>query len=176
LSPAFPMLMAAGGIFWERTFRRARARWVTPVLAGAMSLLMLIGGVIVAPFALAMLPEERFIAYQKVLGIKPESEERRKLGDRPQFHADMHGWDELTDLVARTYGALAAHERAGATIWTRSGGYGPAAAIDYFGRAHGLPPAISGHNNYWYWGPGTGDGKAVIIVGGRSGWISRQFE
>ena len=30
----------------------------------------------------------------------------------------------------------------------------------------GLPPAISGHNNYWIWGPRGHDGSVVIEIGG----------
>jgi len=29
--------------------------------------------------------------------------------------------------------------------------YGEAGAIDYFGRQYGLPPVITGHQNYWLW-------------------------
>jgi len=29
-----------------------------------------------------------------------------------------------------------------------------------------LPPAISGHNNYWIWGPRGHDGSVVIEIGG----------
>ena len=36
-----------------------------------------------------------------------------------------------------------------------------------FGRGLGLPPAISGHNNYYLWGPRDHDGSVMIIVGGR---------
>ena len=40
--------------------------------------------------------------------------------------------------------------------------YGEAAAIDVFGRRLGLPPAISGHNNYYIWGPqGGGEGLSL---------------
>jgi len=88
----------------------------------------------------------------------------------------MHGWRDLTAKVAKVYDSLAPDERAGATIWTRSGGYGSAAAIDFFGPARGLPPAICGHNNYWLWGYGKGDGKAVIVVGGHPDRVSRYFE
>jgi hypothetical protein len=176
LSPAFVMPMAAGGIFWERALATARARWLKPAVAGALSVLALAGGALATPFALAALPVERFIAYQHALGIRPKSSERRELAELPQFYADMHGWAELADAVAAVHQALDPAERARATIWVRSGGYGPAAAIDYFGRTRGLPPAICGHNNYWLWGPGAGDGQAVVVVGGRSGWISKQFE
>jgi hypothetical protein len=175
LSPSYPMLMSAGGVFWERTFAKAARTWAPPVAFGLMILAMAFGGLVVTPFALGVLSEEQFVDYQRALGRKPESNERRELAELPQFFADMHGWRELTDLVASVHDALPPEERAHATIWCRSGGYGPAAAIDYFGRGRGLPPALSAHNNYWYWGPGSGDGKAVIVVGGRPDWVSRYF-
>jgi hypothetical protein len=43
--------------------------------------------------------------------------------------------------------------------------YGEAAAIDVFGKPLGLPPAISGHNNYYLWGPRGHDGNVVITLG-----------
>src|ERR1700742_243553 len=43
--------------------------------------------------------------------------------------------------------------------------YGQAAAIDVYGKADGLPPALSGHNQYWLWGPRGYDGSLIIIVG-----------
>jgi len=43
--------------------------------------------------------------------------------------------------------------------------YGEAGAIDFFGPALGLPPARSGHNNYWLWGPGDCDFSTVIAIG-----------
>ena len=41
--------------------------------------------------------------------------------------------------------------------------YGEAGAIDYFAKRYGLPKAISGHNQYGYWGPRGYTGE---IVGG----------
>src|SRR5262249_39567887 len=45
--------------------------------------------------------------------------------------------------------------------------YGEAAAIDLFGPAEGLPPAISGHNQYGLWGPRGYDGSIVLRINGR---------
>jgi hypothetical protein len=42
--------------------------------------------------------------------------------------------------------------------------YGEAGAIDYFGRGHGLPRAVSGHNNYYLWGPGIRVPEVVIAI------------
>ncbi|HET8733655.1 MAG TPA: hypothetical protein VFM45_07790, partial [Anaeromyxobacteraceae bacterium] len=53
--------------------------------------------------------------------------------------------------------------------------YGEAAAIDVFGRALGLPPAISGHNEYFLWGPRGHDGSVVIVIGGSREDLEAQF-
>ena len=38
--------------------------------------------------------------------------------------------------------------------------------VDVLGRRYGLPRAMSGHNSYWTWGPGTRDVDVLIIIGG----------
>ena len=50
-----------------------------------------------------------------------------------------------------------------ATILTRD--YGQASAIDFLGSRYGLPHAISGHNNYFLYGPRGASGDVVITVG-----------
>src|SRR4029434_7624150 len=42
---------------------------------------------------------------------------------------------------------------------------GEAGAIDFFGPALGLPPAISSQNNYWLWGPRGCSFDVVVVVG-----------
>jgi hypothetical protein len=44
--------------------------------------------------------------------------------------------------------------------------YGEAGAINFYGPGDGIPRALSGHNQYWLWGPGGYDGSIVIRVGG----------
>ena len=46
-----------------------------------------------------------------------------------------------------------------------AGNYGEAAAIDLLGPKYGLPRAVSGHNNYYLWGPPSADRSVVITVG-----------
>jgi hypothetical protein len=85
----------------------------------------------------------------------------------------MHGWPELAATVARIYDALPPQQRAQAAIVTSN--YGEAAAIDFFGKAYGLPPALSGHNNYWLWGPRGYSGNVVIDVHGDCGASEHLF-
>ena len=84
------------------------------------------------------------------------------MGNVPQIFADELGWESLVAEVAKVYGSLAPEERSHATIWGL--GYGEAAAVDFFGRRYGLPPAVSGFQNYFLWGPGDGSGEVVIAV------------
>jgi hypothetical protein len=42
--------------------------------------------------------------------------------------------------------------------------YGEASAINELGRGTGLPQAASGHNTYWWWGPGNPHSTTVVAV------------
>jgi hypothetical protein len=134
-----------------------------------------LGGLVTAPYALPLLPVEMLPGYLQVLGIQEVRPETRRMGNVPQLFADMLGWEDLVAETARIYHALPADERARAVVWGL--GYGPAAAIDHLGAAHGLPKAISGHQNYFLWGPGErGDGEVVIALGFRAESLRPWFD
>jgi hypothetical protein len=154
---AYPLLFAGGGVALEAWIAARAARWA---YAAAVVLL----GLIAAPFSLPILPIEEFARYQDYLGVGPQSSEQRALGRLPQYYADMFGWRELAAEVGRIYAALPPEEQRRAVFLARN--YGEAAAIDVFGEAMPLPPAISGHNNYFLWGPRGHDGSIVIRLGG----------
>jgi hypothetical protein len=82
----------------------------------------------------------------------------------PQDFADMLGWREQVAEVARVYDDLPEAERAGAAIV--GGNYGRAGALAVYHEEFGLPYPISRHGDFWAWGPGEGDPRVVIIVGG----------
>lgn len=83
----------------------------------------------------------------------------------------MHGWPELAQTVTQIYESLPPAERRKTAIFASN--YGEAAAIDFFGDH--LPPALSGHNNYWLWGPRGYRGDVVIRVNGDCGARDRLF-
>ena len=55
------------------------------------------------------------------------------------------GWPELSETIANVYAGLPSEEKPKTRVLT--GNYGEAGAIDLYGPAYGLPPAISGVNS-----------------------------
>jgi hypothetical protein len=159
LSAIFPIFLAAGAVMFKQSIYRKIWRWVKPVHIGLIVLM----AILALPFAVPVLSVELFIRYEHLLGKAPRAEERTSLGDLPQYYADQFGWAEMVDTVASVYRRLTPEEQSQCVIFVRN--YGEAAAIDFFGKKHGLPDAVCGHNSYWYWGSGERTGQIAIIVG-----------
>lgn len=75
--------------------------------------------------------------------------------------------------MAREYRALPPGQRASTAILTAN--YGEAGAIDRYGPADGLPPAFSGANSFWFWGPPRARDRAVIAVNVDPALLGRLF-
>lgn len=161
LLPAYSVLWAAGGVWLEKLLREFR---YAKVFAGVVVLLWGVSTIIFIPLVLPVLPVEDYIVYAEKLGMEPESAEGKQLAELPQFYADMFGWEEKARSVAEVYHSLSEIDKANVSIY--SDNYGRCAAIDYYGKDLGLPPAIGNHNNYWVWGPGERRGDPLIILGG----------
>jgi hypothetical protein len=163
----YPILMAAGGVLFEGWTRRLVAIR-TLLLAGTVA-----AALFFAPITLPVLSEKQTLAYtafvSQVLHIKKAAmqTERFRTSALPEDFADMHGWPELAATVATIYNGLPPAQRSQAAIVASN--YGEAAAIDFFGGRYVLPPAISGHNNYWLWGTHGYSGDVVIDVNGDCG-------
>lgn len=164
LAPIYPMLLAAGAVGVERSLAmRPRLAW----LRAALIVVLLAGGAALAPMALPVLPVEAFIRYARLFGMREGVKtENKELGRLPQHYADMFGWENMTATVARVFHDLPPEERSKCAIYAQN--YGEAGAIDFFGKAYNLPKAISGHQNYFLWGPRGHTGECVIIIGGKA--------
>jgi len=163
LAPFYPVLLAAGAFQAERFFAERRLSWPRP----ASLLTVALGGLLLAPMAMPLLPLNWEIQYQiafhPILNVPIENLES---GVLPQNFADQFGWRELADTVAAIYNRLSADDKAKACIF--AGNYGEAGALEFFGSALGLPPVISGHNSYFLWGPGRCTGEVIIYLGDES--------
>jgi Dolichyl-phosphate-mannose-protein mannosyltransferase len=167
LAPAYTWLFASGGVALEKALRGVFARSLAVAL-------VLAGGVVLAPFGLPVLPVARYLSYARALGLGPTTEEKKELGDLPQFYADMHGWREIVDAVARAWEQVPIASRPTTVVFAPD--YGVAGAVELFGQPRGLPPVASGHNNYWLWGPPVGPIDTVIVVGNERENLEKRFE
>ncbi len=136
-------------------------------------LLMVGVGLAVSPLGRPVLPVDAFVRYAEALGQKPGTDERQALGRLPQFYADMHGWRAMAEAVAGVVRTLSAEDRARACVFGQN--YGEAGAVEYFARELDLPPAISGHNSYWLWGPGRCTGEVIVAIGSRRERLDELF-
>jgi hypothetical protein len=159
LAPIYPMLYAAGGVFWETlTEARTRLRWVRIAVPAAVITM----GLIAVPLVVPILPVEKIVPYMGALGIKMSRTEVQDRGPLPQHFGDEFGWPEMVSEVAKVYNALPPEQRAKTGIL--AGTYGDAGAIDFFGPRLGLPKSISGHQNYYLWGPRGYTGESLIFL------------
>ncbi len=169
LLPAYSVLFAAGAV----AFERVPGHRVGGLVRAAVVVFLVAAGAATAPYAKGLLAEDTFVRYAQRLGVQSPGGERHSLGRLPQHFADMHGWQQLTDDVARVYRSLPAGDRAKACVF--AGNYGEAGAIDLFGPRQGLPKAISGHNSYFLWGPRGCSGEVMIFVGGTREELAEKF-
>jgi hypothetical protein len=159
LAPIYPLLFAAGSIGFERWTSGASRKWIQRTAIWVM----VIGGLVVAPLTLPLAPMDLQIQYIRAMGGAAAPSEKEFTDIIPQHLGDRFGWPELADTVAAAYAGLPEADRSKACVFTDN--YGEAGAIDFFGPARGLPPAISGHNNYFLWGPGSCTGEVLLYLG-----------
>jgi Dolichyl-phosphate-mannose-protein mannosyltransferase len=157
LAPSYPMLFAAGGVAVERLFA-VRLTWIKPVVLGAIIAM----GAICAPLMLPILPPDKLVAYMRAIHMEPPRTETSHTEALPQIFADQFGWEQMVGSVADVYHHLRPEDKKRAAIFCQN--YGEAGAMDFFGQKLGLPPAISGHQNYFLWGPRDWNGEVILVL------------
>jgi len=163
LSPIYPVLFAAGGVAWEARFPRRRLVAANSAFAFPLyATLAILLGLVALPLSLPLMPPAVWLAYTKATGLYGMSgnSETNDSGALPQFYADRFGWQEEVDQIQRVYDSLAPERQKMTGIVCQN--YGEAAAVDFLG--HNLPPALSGQNNYFLWGPRGYEGDSLIVV------------
>ena len=167
-APAYPMLLAAGVVAIERA--ASSRRWLKPAAVVAL----VAGTVPMVPMMIPILPLETYIQYQETLHLAPPATEKSHLrSPLPQYYSDDLGWQQMTAAVASAYYRLTPGMRAVTAIYAQN--YGEAGAIDFFGPKYGLPKAISGHQNYFLWGPRDYSGVAMIVLGDNRKNLEKYF-
>lgn len=154
IAPLYPILFAGGAVMLFGKGEASGHRWPGISYAAAV----LVAGLVLSPLARPVLPVETLIRLTH--GSPQFKQERLELGALPQHLADRFGWPELAAKCRDAYETLSPEEKKEAFFLTAN--YGEASAINFYGKAYGLPEAISGHNQYYLWGPRGHSGKVVI--------------
>jgi hypothetical protein len=148
LAPAYPSLFAAGAVFaeqWLAAVTPPRARRIRRAFWWALA----VNATLLAAMALPIAPlgSRWWFVADKVNG---------------NFNEEI-GWPEMAATVAHVRDSLPPEDRAHLGILV--GDAGEAGAIHLYGRAYGLPDAISGSNSNWFHGYGDPPPQIVITVG-----------
>jgi len=172
LAPIYPVLLAAGAVTVEFALdRRPKLRW----LEGAIARVLVISGLYLAPIVIPVLSPDGFLTYAKYLPMKlPVMEHSHARAALPQWYADQFGFREIADETIAAWNSIPPEQRADCGIFGQD--YGQAGAIDFFGRAHGLPGAISGDRTYFLWGPRGYSGNCMIVLDDSRQNLERLFQ
>ena len=169
VAPIYPILFAAGALaFQEWSSGPRKTTWLSPALCCVLAF----WGAINLPLVIPVMPPYTTLHYAKTMHLLPESDPPDE-SPLPPVLADRLGWHHFVADVAHVYASLSPAERAQTGIYCDN--YGEASAINVYGPAYGLPTAVSGHQNYFYWGPHGYTGEVLIVIGGRKQALQKQF-
>ena len=156
LAPIYPVLFAAGAVAFAQLTQR---EWPALVYAGVLACTFLLA---TGPVVLTILPPQQYLSY--TAPFDPNSARFEKFtSPLPEILSDRFGWPQMVEGFATRYNALPPDVRAHTAIFC--GNYGEAGAVDIMGAAYGLPKAISGHQNYFFWGWNNYTGESVLTLG-----------
>jgi 4-amino-4-deoxy-L-arabinose transferase-like glycosyltransferase len=147
LAAAYPVMFITGAVAIAHWTRAAAARvgltgWATAAVAFSAW---------ISPMALPVLPIPALKTYIQTFPLKPQPQEKSFKGTLlPQVFADQLGWRDFAGEVGAAFARIPAAERARTAV--KVDNYGEAAALDVYGGPWALPPALSGHNQYYLWG------------------------
>ena len=174
-APAYVIALAGGAVATERLWERLKSQSMRALVRAACFVWLMLGVLPLLPLVLPVLPIDTFLRYQSHLPFEVPKTETSFIGETlPQYYADEFPWPGLVAEVARVYHSLTPEEQQRTAIYGNN--YGQAAAVDFFGPQYGLPKAISGHQNYFLWGPRHYTGDIMIIMGEEEDEAGDDFE
>jgi hypothetical protein len=145
----YPVLLAFGAYHLEKFSERSLKIWryvfvLIPCMLGCLLIPIMLP--VAKPAALARYYEVMHTANTGAL----------KWGDQqnhalPQDFADMLGWEEMTQKMAKAYNSLDTNEKAHTLLFCDN--YGEAGAVNYYRYKYHLPEAYSDNGSFLYWMP-----------------------
>ncbi len=147
----YPSLFAFGAYWLEQlTALRFRAwRYLLVLFAVAMGALMI-------PVMLPVFPPEKLASWYQKRGmekfgvLKWEDLQNHPI---PQDFADMLGWEEMAQKMAKAYETLDSTEKKHTILFCDN--YGQAGAVSFYAKKYHIPQAFSDNASFLYWLPDT---------------------
>lgn len=154
----YPMVMAAGGVFWEQ-------KLTSRIWRSALPTLMVLLIVPIFPFGCPILEAPAMVKYgkwiTKTIGLDgPLRWEDGQIHSLPQDYADMLGWEEMAQKVAKAYHAAA--DPAHCIIYCDN--YGQASAVYYARKKWKLPEPYSFNETFLLWAPSKINANAMVYI------------
>lgn len=154
----FPVLIAAGALWYESIIKKTWIRILFPIVLVLFTLP-------VVPIGIPVYGSEGLVSYFKTIDDKYGIDLGRRFEDGsvhslPQDYADMLGWEELTSLADKAFSM--AEDRNACFIYGEN--YGQAGAISVIGKKYKLPEALSFNESFQYWIPERFDPDIKTVV------------
>jgi len=165
---AFPMLFAAGGYGFER--------WIKPrgyALRTVTVLFFTLPNLLLFPLALPIFSLDHTMAAFKFLHISPKWEDQKE-HYLSQDYADMLGWNEMTEKVAKAYNSLTPEQQKHTQIYADN--YGEAGAIHHIGKFYHLPDVACLNSSFTLWAPDSLNAHYIIYVDDQGGGNIKKFQ
>ncbi|MFK8006962.1 MAG: glycosyltransferase family 39 protein [Saprospiraceae bacterium] len=157
---AFTILFPFGGIVLEK--------WISKkVVRVSVFLGMTILTIPILPYVLPIFKIDKMKSYCKLMDEKVGLEgpliwENNQKYELPQDYADMFGWEELCERVAKIYHSLPDEKKENCMIY--GGNYGHAGSMNYYGKKYNLPEIHSFASSYVMWTKEEVDFDSQIMI------------
>jgi hypothetical protein len=170
---AYPMLFAAGGYGFERWIKSSQ------ILRGIVLAIFTLPNLIMLPAMLPVFPLKTTLSFFDYINKHTHFInfitvwEDHKHHATTQDYADMFGWEELTQKVAKAYYNLTPEQRKVTQIYADN--YGEAGALHHYATQYHLPQVISLNSSFALWAPDNLDGKYIIYIDDENGTKMKRF-
>lgn len=157
---AYPMLLAAGGVWLERA--SAKRHW----LRYATVSLILMASLPLVPVLLPSQSAANMAAFNQRFGLKEAGllrwEDQRD-HILQQDYADMRGWKEMASATAKFFNGLPDTAKQQTIIYCRN--YGQAGALRYYGKDVFGSKVITDNGSFLLWIPDNLPFKHLLFIG-----------
>jgi len=142
LSPSFPVLFAAGAIYFEGVFHRAGPLRKGILTGLAAALFLSIALLIPLAMPILSLPQKDQLV-RSITGFILADPTELTL----EFH-EQYGWREHTRTLKKLSKELSKKDN---PVMILTGGYQLASALEFYDEGNDPPAVLSGHMHWWLW-------------------------